>query len=51
MYVGTIEVHTVNSTVGTNPEASGCFYNGAIDEVKIFNRALSEGEILFLADL
>ncbi|MBN2181039.1 MAG: LamG domain-containing protein, partial [Sedimentisphaerales bacterium] len=49
-HAGTIEVHTDNLAIGWNSEETGRFYNGAIDEVKIFNRALSEGEILFLAD-
>jgi hypothetical protein len=50
-HVGTIETRTHNLTIGTNSEATGRFYNGAIDDVRIYNRALSEGEILYLADL
>jgi hypothetical protein len=35
--------------IGENPESTGRFWDGLIDEVMIYNRALSEGEILFLA--
>jgi hypothetical protein len=49
-HVGAIETTTDNLAIGTNSEASGRFYSGVIDEVRIYNRALSEGEILYLAD-
>ncbi len=48
-YVGTIDVRTNNLTIGTNSEASGRFYNGAIDDAQVYDRALSAGEILYLA--
>jgi hypothetical protein len=32
--------------IGTVPETSACFFNGSIDEVRIYNRALSKSEIL-----
>jgi len=47
-HVGLIEVQTHNLTIGTNSQASGRFYDGAIDEVNIYNRALSNAEIRFL---
>jgi hypothetical protein len=47
-HVGAIEIRTDNLTIGTNSEESGRFYNGIIDEVRIYNRALSEGEVLYL---
>jgi hypothetical protein len=49
-HVGTIEIRTDNLYIGANSEASTRLYNGAIDDVRIYNQALSEGEILFLAD-
>jgi hypothetical protein len=49
IYVGTIDVRTNNLTIGTNSEVSGRFYDGAIDDARIYNRALSEAEILYLA--
>jgi len=49
-HAGTIEVRTNDLIIGANSEASDRFYNGAIDDVRIYNRALSEGEILYLAD-
>jgi len=47
-HAGSIEVQTHNLTIGTNSEEEGRFYDGAIDEVKIYNRALSQPEIRFL---
>ncbi len=35
--------------IGDNPEATGRYWDGLIDELLIYNRALSENEILFLA--
>jgi hypothetical protein len=49
-HVGTIETSIHNLTIGTNSEEVSRFYNGAIDEVRIYNRALSEGEILYLSN-
>ncbi len=47
-HVGLIDVQIHNLTIGNNSEESGRFYDGAIDEVNIYNRALSKGEIRFL---
>jgi beta-galactosidase len=47
-HVGAIAVQTHNLTMGNNSQESGRFYDGAIDEVKIYNRALSKAEIRFL---
>jgi len=35
--------------IGDNPEATGRYWDGLIDELRIYNRALSEEEILYLA--
>ncbi len=35
--------------MGTNSEAGGRFYDGALDEGVIYNRALSAGEVRYLA--
>ena len=35
--------------LGENPEATGRLFDGMLDEIMIYNRALSEEEILFLA--
>jgi len=35
--------------IGENPQALNRFWDGLIDEVMIYNRVLSEGEILYLA--
>ncbi|MHC4371067.1 MAG: LamG domain-containing protein [Planctomycetota bacterium] len=47
-HAGTIEVQTHNLTIAINSEETDRYYDGLIDEVKIYNRALSEGEIRFL---
>jgi hypothetical protein len=44
--IGTSEL---NVFIGDNTEATGRFFDGMLDEVKIYNRALSKEEILFLA--
>ena len=36
-------------TMGTNSQAGGRFYDGALDEAVIYNRALSAGEVRYLA--
>ncbi len=48
VHTGAIEIGTENLTIGTNSEESGRFYNGFIDDVRVYNRALSDGEILYL---
>jgi hypothetical protein len=45
---GSIDVQTHNLTIAINSEERDRLYNGMIDEVKIYNRALSAGEIRFL---
>ena len=44
-----IGISTTNMFIGDNSEATGRYWDGLIDEVMIYNRALSEEEILFLA--
>jgi hypothetical protein len=46
-----IGTNALNVFIGDNPEATGRFWDGAIDEVYIYNRALSDLEIQFLAGL
>ncbi len=41
---------TVNLKIATGGHIVSRFFNGAIDEVKIFNRALSAGEVLAMYD-
>jgi hypothetical protein len=45
--LGTIPVAQVNSTVNVNigRRTGGFYFNGLIDEVRIYNRALSAAEI------
>jgi len=45
---GSIEVQTHNLTIAMNSQETDRFYDGVIDEVKIYNRALSSSEIRFL---
>jgi len=45
---GTIDTGTDNLAIGTNTEETDRFYNGAIDEVRIYNRALSTAEMLYI---
>jgi Concanavalin A-like lectin/glucanases superfamily len=42
---GTIDVSTGALRIGGNDVWAGEYFNGLIDEVRIFNRALSNGEI------
>ena len=48
-YEGPIATNSYNVAIGSNTEAAGRFSEGIHDEVTIYNRALSEGEILYLA--
>jgi len=50
-YTGAIATSTYPVNIGRNSQETGRLYEGAIDEVRIYNRALSEGEILFLGNL
>jgi hypothetical protein len=45
---GSIEVQAHNLTIAMNSQETDRFYDGVIDEVKIYNRALSSSEIRFL---
>ncbi len=45
---GSIQVQTHNASIATNSEETDRFYYGVIDEVRIYNRALSASEIRFL---
>jgi hypothetical protein len=47
--IGGIVTNEFSLLLGDNPEATGRLLDGVLDEVKIYNRALSEGEILYLA--
>jgi len=44
-----IPVNEMPLLLGENPEATGRLFDGMLDEVMIYNRALSEEEILYLA--
>ncbi len=44
-YAGSIESGNYNLNIGSNSEASGRFCDGAIDDVRIYDYALSEREI------
>jgi len=39
----------IRDSLGENPESTGRFYDGILDEVRIYDRALSADEILKLA--
>jgi hypothetical protein len=43
-----IGVNTANVYIGENPEAAGRHWDGFIDDVRIYNRALSQAEIAAL---
>jgi len=47
-HAGSIASSAANLNIATNSEESGRFYNGAIDDVRIYNYALSEKEIEML---
>jgi hypothetical protein len=44
-----IGANEANVLIGENPESAGRYWDGLIDEVVIYNRALSDAEIAFLA--
>jgi Concanavalin A-like lectin/glucanases superfamily len=48
--VGTINNQTDHVNIGSNSEVAGRFYDGAIDEMRIYNRVLDPSEILLLHD-
>jgi len=47
-HTGTIAVQAHNLTIAVNSEETSRYYYGSVDEVKIYNRALSRGEVRFL---
>jgi len=44
-----ISINNAYMLIGDNPEATGRYWDGIIDELKIYDRALSEGELRYLA--
>jgi len=48
-FVGGIDPSVHNVAIGTNTESGGRFSEGIHDEVMIYNRALSAGEVMYLA--
>jgi hypothetical protein len=46
-----IDTNEMPLLLGDNPEATGRFFDGMLDEVRIYNRALSADEISFLSGL
>ena len=48
---GGIVTNDMPLLLGDNPEAAGRFFDGMLDEIKIYNRALSAEEINYLASL
>jgi hypothetical protein len=44
-----IGTNELNVFIGDNPEATGHYWDGLVDEVFIYKRTLSENEIVFLA--
>ncbi len=47
---GVIAKNTQRVFLGANSEQTGRLWKGAIDEVRIYNRALTEAEVRYLAD-
>jgi len=47
--LGGVATNEMSLLLGENPEATGRLFDGMLDEVAIYNRALSEAEILYLA--
>jgi len=48
---GGIVTNDMPLLLGDNPESTGRFFDGLLDEVRIYNRALSAEEVLFLAGM
>ena len=46
-----IGFNNANMLIGDNPEEPGRYWDGLIDELKIYDRALSTGELMYLAGL
>jgi cytoskeletal protein CcmA (bactofilin family) len=49
-FVGTIRNISYDLNIGSNDQEAGRFYDGAIDEVRLYNRVLDATEILALHD-
>jgi len=49
-YAGSIASNAANLNIARNSDESDRFYNGAIDELRIYNYAISEGEITTLCN-
>ena len=47
--IGGIDINQFSMLIGENPEATGRLFDGMLDEIMLYNRALSEAEIRFLA--
>jgi len=47
--LGGVATNEMPLLLGENPEAAGRLFDGMLDEITIYNRALSEYEILYLA--
>jgi len=47
--LGGVATNEMPLLLGENPEATGRFYDGLLDEVRIYDRALSVDEIVKLA--
>jgi type II secretory pathway pseudopilin PulG len=50
-HIGSIKSTAYNVYIGENSQETGCYYNGNIDDVRIYNRALSANEIAQLANV
>ena len=48
VHQGSIDIQTHNLTIAQNSQETDRYYEGVIDEVKIYDRALTEAEIRFL---
>jgi len=44
-----ITLSTWNVYIGENAQQAGRFWDGQIDEVRLYNRALTNAEVVFLA--
>jgi len=44
-----IGINNANMLIGDNPDSPGRYWDGLIDDLMIYNRALSKNEILYLA--
>jgi hypothetical protein len=49
-HIGSIATNTYNVNIGRNSEATDRFYDGLIDDVRIYDKALSQAEIVSIMD-